>query len=109
MKLSRVEKTLGIVCAVTGPVIVVSGAVLLGLGIGEYSISKSSSPTTSAVINIACGSALAVCGTILTALAPITIIHSKKHKTQAQQYRGQAYMSMPSLQCQALIHMQVLA
>jgi len=97
MRLSRGEKTLGIVCAVTGPVCVVSGAVLLGLGVGEYSLKSGNTSNSGAIVNIACGSIITVCGTVLTVLAPVMIETSKKHKSQAEQYKGQVYISMPSL------------
>lgn len=85
MKISRANKTVGIASCILGPSAVFAGSVFLGLGIND-----------SDKVDIALGSIIAVAGTILTILGPIRIIKAKELKRHAEQYRGTAFLSLPT-------------
>ena len=89
MKKSKSNKSGGILGCVTGPLFLVTGGVTLAL--------SSSVPDETRGLTIAMGSVLVVGGAILTILGPISLAKSKKQYNEAQQYKGQAYMDIPSI------------
>ena len=52
---------------------------------------------TTRSLDLALGSIQIVCGVVELIVGPVSIVKSKKQYEAAQQYKGQVYMSMPSL------------
>lgn len=92
-KVAKGQKTAGIIFAVTGPIEAISGAVLLGIGIG--SLQPATSPSvnnTDAYLNIALGSVFAVAGTVFTCLAPVYFDKHKQTKAALKNCGTGAYL-----------------
>lgn len=90
MKVGKSNKTWGTVGCILGPVFIVSGSAWIALGALE------TNPTLQ-TIDFACGGVILACGVAELIVGPISLTKGKKQIAAAQQYKGQVYMSLPSL------------
>ena len=100
MKASKSNKTWGIFGCVVGPVFIIPGAVLIAIAPKQNNNPNDPNAdldNTTRGLDLALGSVLIIGGALELILGPVCIVKSKKQYEAAQQYKGQVYMSMPSL------------